>query len=239
MLSREMFNSAPMLILCLFAMAIVIIQPILCLKMAWKHGKELKIQTNNMKTCVKSSAMFAVVPTLPVLINYLVLLPALGKYFAWLRLSVMGNAAYETSMADLAATSLGFESMYADNIDVSAFATMMWVVTIAICGGAVFTLCFTKFYENKVRTATAKIGGSKMVGLFTTAMFVGMYSTLAASHLTNTAKPTGIVAFFVAAAVTVVCNKIGKTHKSLRQFTFTLSILAGMLSASLITLMMG
>ena len=107
MLREDIFNGLPMLVLCGIAMLIVIVQPLIFLRMSWKHGKELGINTRDMKGCVKSSAMFSVVPTLPILINYLILLPAFGKYFAWLRLSVMGNAAYETAVADMAATGLG------------------------------------------------------------------------------------------------------------------------------------
>ena len=112
----------------------------------------------------------------------------------------------------------------------------MFVVTIAILGGAIFTMLFTKFYEKKVRTVATKVGGGKMIGLITTAMFVGMYSTLAAPHVTNVEKPRGIAAFIVAVAVTVVCTHISKRCKGLKQFTFTLSILAGMASASIISL---
>lgn len=236
MLGKDIYNAAPMMILCGLAMIIVVIQPIVMMRMAWKRSKELGIQTQDLKSCVNSSIMFSIIPTLPVLINYLVLMPAFGKYFAWLRLSVMGNAAYETAVADMAATGLGFESIYAENIDLSTFSTMMFVVTIAIMGGAIFTMLFTKFYENKVRTAATKVGGGKMIGLITTAMFVGMYSTLAAPQLTNTQKPLGIIAFFVASAVTLLCTHLSKKCKGLRQFTFTLSILAGMASASIISL---
>lgn len=236
MLGKDIFNDTPMMLLCVLAMVIVVVQPLVMLRMAWKHGKETGIKTEDMKGCVTSSILFSIVPTLPVLINYLVLMPAFGKYFAWLRLSVMGNAAYETAVADMAATGLGFESIYADNIDLSTFNTMMWVVTLAIMGGAIFTMVFTKFYEKQVRTATRKLGGGKLIGLITTAMFVGMYSTLAAPHITNVEKPLGIVAFIVAAAVTVLCTHISKKVKPLKQFTFTLSILAGMASASIISL---
>ena len=236
MLGKDIYNAAPMMVLCVLAMVIVVVQPVVMLRMAWKHGKEMGIQTQDMKGCVNSSILFSIVPTLPVLINYLVLMPAFGKYFAWLRLSVMGNAAYETAVADMAATGLGFDSIYADNIDLPTFNTMMWVVTLAIMGGAIFTMVFTKFYEKRVRSAAAKVGGGKMLGLVTTAMFVGMYSTLAAPHVTNAEKPLGIVAFIVAAAVTLLCTQIAKKVKPLKQFTFTLSILAGMASASIISL---
>ena len=108
--------------------------------------------------------------------------------------------------------------------------------TLSLIHISIFTMVFTKFYEEKVRAAATKVGGGKMVGLITTAMFVGMYSTLAAPHVTNVEKPLGIVAFIVAAAVTVLCTHISKKVKALKQFTFTISILAGMASASIISL---
>ena len=40
----------------------------------------------------------------------------------------------------------------------------------------------------------------------------------------------------MAAAVTVLCTHISKKVKALKQFTFTISILAGMASASIISL---
>jgi hypothetical protein len=231
-----MFNSMPMLVMCAAAMLIVILQPLIFFKMSWKRARDLGILPENLRGVVKSSALFSIVPTLPLLINYLVLMPAFGKFFAWLRLSVMGNAAYETTIADMVASSLGFENIYAKGIDITTFVLMCFAVTIAIQGGALFTMCFTKFYEKKVRQATSKVGGGKMVGLVTTAMFVGMYSTIAARHLTNTARPLNLVAFLVSAAVTMVCTAVGKKAKWLKQFTFSLSIVAGMLSASVITL---
>lgn len=231
-----MFNNMPMFVMCAAAMLIVILQPLVFFKMSWKRARDLGILPENLKGVVKSSALFSIVPTLPLLINYLVLMPAFGKFFAWLRLSVMGNAAYETTVADMVASSLGFENIYAKGIDVATFVLMCFAVTIAIQGGALFTMCFTKFYEKKVRQATSKVGGGKMVGIVTTAMFVGMYSTIAARHLTNMARPLNLVAFLVSAAVTMACTAIGKKAKWLKQFTFSLSIVAGMLSASVITL---
>lgn len=236
MLKEEMFNGVPMFLLCAAAMAIVIIQPVIFWRIAWKRARELNITSANLHAVVRSSAMFSFVPTLPLLINYLVLMPAFGKFFAWLRLSVMGNAAYETTVADMVASSLGYADIYAKGIDVATFVLMCFAVSIAIQGGAFFTLFFTKFYEKKVRQATTKIGGGKMVGLVTTAMFVGMYSTIAARHLTDMKHPLKLIAFLISALVTIACTHVAKKAKWIKQFTFSLSIVVGMLSASIITL---
>lgn len=238
MLASDVYNDFPMAFLVGLAMLIVIVQPTINLVMGWKHGKEIGISEGKMKTCIKSSAVFAIVPTLPLLVSYLTLSPALGKYFAMLRLSVMGNAAYETAVADMAVTGLGYEDLYDPTIDVAGLSTMMWVVTLAILGGSLFCILFIKPWEKLSRTATTKVGGIKMIGLFTSVMLVGMYSTLAAPHVTNTAKPLGIVAFFVSVCVTILCTHLSKKVAGIRQFTFTISMIAGMLSASIISLLM-
>lgn len=238
MLRDDVFNSAPIAILCVLAMIIVIVQPLIFLKRYWKHGKDIGMKESSLQSVAKSSAIFAIVPTLPVLVNYIILIPAFGKYFSWLRLSIMGNAAYETTMADLAATALGYDGMYIEGMDVNTFVIMMFMVTFAIMGGAVLTLVLTKYYESAVHKATKKIGGGKMVGLLTTAMFVGLYSSLCARQITNASKPLNIVAFIVALIVTWICTKVSKKIPGLRQYTFSLSIIAGMLSASIISVLM-
>ena len=41
MLGKDVFNGIPMMILCVLAMIIVVIQPVLFLWLSWKHGKEM------------------------------------------------------------------------------------------------------------------------------------------------------------------------------------------------------
>ena len=45
MLGKDIYNAAPMMVLCVLAMVIVVVQPVVMLRMAWKHGKEMGIQT--------------------------------------------------------------------------------------------------------------------------------------------------------------------------------------------------
>lgn len=54
MLGKDIYNAAPMMILCMLAMLIVVVQPIIMLRIAWKRGKEMGIQTQDMKSCVNT-----------------------------------------------------------------------------------------------------------------------------------------------------------------------------------------
>ena len=66
----------------------------------------------------RSSAIFSIIPSLPIIVSYLLLVPALGRYFPWLRLSVVGSAVYETMVANMAAEAFGLESITAGEIPV-------------------------------------------------------------------------------------------------------------------------
>ena len=98
-------NSSLMAILCGITILIVLIQPVIFLTVAIRRGKELNMTKEEMKEAARSSAVFSIIPSLPIIVSYLILVPALGRYFPWLRLSVVGSAAYETMVANMAAES--------------------------------------------------------------------------------------------------------------------------------------
>lgn len=230
-------NSTTMAVLCAAVVLIVLIQPILFFPIAWKRGKELGITKEEMLATIKSSMIFSIVPSLPILVSYLVLLPALGKYFPWLRLSVVGSATYETMVADMAAKSMGYSSLFGVEFSSQAFISLMLVVSIGILGGNIFNLFFLKSYDKQVRTLKSKHGN--LVPLITGAMFMGMFGTFSAPYLTNFTQPLNLVAIIVAGVVAILCNKIAKKHAKLKEFSFAISLLAGMASAVLGNLVIG
>ncbi len=73
-------NSNIMLLLCSVTILVVLIQPIIFMKIAWKRGKNVGLTSDEMKTATKSSSIFAIIPSLPIIISYLMLVPALGKF---------------------------------------------------------------------------------------------------------------------------------------------------------------
>ena len=92
-----------MAVLCGLTILIVLLQPVIFMAAAFKRGKELNMTKEEMKEAARSSAIFSIIPSLPIIVSYLLLVPALGRYFPWLRLSVVGSAVYETMVANMAA----------------------------------------------------------------------------------------------------------------------------------------
>lgn len=228
-------NSTTMAILCGVTILIVLLQPILFIITAVKRGKELNMSTQEMKQAASSSAVFSVIPSLPIIVSYLLLVPALGRFFPWLRLSVVGSAVYETMVANMAAEAFGLESITAGPIPVEVFISIVFVVTIGILGGNIFNVFFLKSYDKKVESLKSK--NANLVPLITTAMFLGMYGTMAAPHLTNFKSLPAIAAILVAGATALILGKFTANHKKLKEFAFPISMIVGMLASCIVNVM--
>lgn len=229
-------NSAVMAVLCGITILIVLLQPVLFLITAVKRGKELNMTKDEMKEAARSSAVFSVIPSLPIIVSYLLLVPALGRFFPWLRLSVVGSAVYETMVANMAAEAFGLESITAGSIPVDVFISIVLVVTIGILGGNLFNVFFLKSYDKKVESLKSK--NANLVPVITTAMFLGMYGTMAAPHLTNFVNIPAVAAILVAGITALVLGKFTAGHKKLKEFAFPISMIVGMLASCIVNAML-
>ena len=232
----EAANSSVMAVLCGITILIVLLQPILFLAAAVKRGKELNMTKEEMKNAAVSSAVFSIIPSLPIIISYLILVPSLGRYFPWLRLSVVGSASYETMVANMAAEAFGLESIPVENIPLDVFVSIVFVVTIGILGGNIFNVFFLKTYDKKVE----KIKGENaaLVPMITTAMFLGLYGTMAAPHLTNFSSIPALSAILVAGIAALLLGKLSTKVKRLKEFSFALSMVIGMLASCVVNAML-
>ena len=231
----QLANSTTMAILCGITILIVLLQPVIFMIVAFKRGKELNMTDQEMKEAARSSAIFSIIPSLPIIVSYLLLVPSLGRYFPWLRLSVVGSAAYETMVANMAAEALGLESITVPDIPADTF-----VFNFVCCNNwnswrKYFQRFFLKAYDKKVESI--KNSNAKLVPIITTAMFLGLYGTMAAPHFTNIANIPAVAAILVAGITSIFVNKFAANHKKLKEFAFPLSMIVGMLGACVANLL--
>ena len=66
-------------------------------------------------------------------------------------------------------------------------------------------------------------------------MFLGMMATLSASYLVDVTNIPSVVTIVVSAGTMIGLNSLGKKHPALKEFAFSLSMIAGMASACLVT----
>lgn len=225
-------NGVPMLVLCTIVLLVVLAQPISMMIMAFKEGKKVGLSSDEMKKTVKSTAIFAIIPSMPVLASYLILVPTLGKYFPWLRLSVVGSVTYETTVAQQAAEAFGYSSIYDVDFPLEVFFSILLILTVCILGGNFFNLFFLKSYDQVVQKVLSK--NAKFVSIMTGAIFVAMYSVFATPTVLNVGKPVGIITFLVTGVVSVIIGKASETNPKLKEYAFSLSLLIGMVTACIV-----
>lgn len=144
-------NSPVMAVLCGLAILVVLVQAAIFFRMAWRRALELGFEKKDLMKVIKSSALFSVVPSLPIIISYMILMPVLGKFFAWLRLSVIGSASYETLAANMAVTSLGYDGLGSADFSPDVFGSLMWVVTLGVFLSSMSALLLKK-YDKKMQS---------------------------------------------------------------------------------------
>ena len=67
----KLANSPLMAVLCGLTILIVLQQPVIFMAAAFKRGKELNMTKEEMKEAARSSAIFSIIPSLPIIVSYL------------------------------------------------------------------------------------------------------------------------------------------------------------------------
>lgn len=147
-------NSGVLYALAAMVVLFVIAQSLFFMYKAWKHGKEIGIPVATMKQTVLSSALFSIAPAISILATVLALASALGYVLPWIRLSVIGNLAYETVAAEAALEALG-TSMANTNLSTMEFSTVAWAMTVGSC----FPLILLPFLCKRVHKMMHKVLG--------------------------------------------------------------------------------
>lgn len=146
----------------------------LTFRKAYKHGLEIGLTEEKLKSVIVSSAIYSIVPSVSIVVGLFSLATVIGVPWSWFRLSVVGAVAYEVTAADMAATGAGYESIAALNAagDTSIIGTLMFVMSIGIMGGMIGVLLFGKKIQTSVANARNKNGalGALLIGVMSMAI---------------------------------------------------------------------
>lgn len=205
--------------------AFIVAQSLFFIIKSWKHGKKIGIKKETLVSTVTSSILFSVAPAISILATVIVLANALGLVLPWIRLTVIGNLAYETVAAETALSNLG-GSLNQEITDKIQFSTVTWAMTI----GSTFPLMFLPLVCKKLQM---KIGGainkseksSKLGDVVSAAAFIGIISAFIARALAGTNKndPTtnaGVMSLTVLIVAVVAMLVLSKLCAKFRENAF-------------------
>jgi hypothetical protein len=216
--------------LCLIPILGVLVQAALYMRLAIRRMRELNMG-GMVKKVVVNITVFSIIPSLPIVIAMAALMVTLGYYLPWLRLSVIGSAMYETMCADMTLKGLGFAGLgVASNFPVSAFVSIVFVMTCVSLSWPICNLVGLRFYDRKLKQAEQKGGFIKRL---TAAMFIGLMCYFAVPKFFDFTNVTGIVTSIFAGGSVLLYDWIAKKTKTqvLSDFAFPLAMLTGMAAA--------
>jgi len=177
-------NSSPLFLVSGIIILFVALMSIFFLIRAYKAGIAIGMDKTKLKRAITSSATFSLLPSISILLGVIALSGTLGLPLPWLRLSVVGALHYETSVADIAARSIGLSGLNAEEMTAQAFTTIALLMTIGIIWGVVLTALFGKSYSKKImRSSSGKKGGRSFGDSAMTAMFIGLITAYTGSYI--------------------------------------------------------
>ncbi len=230
-------NGSLMFMMCALVIGAVLLYSLFLMRKAWRRGKEIGMTTETMKKVVINSSLVSIVPTLPVIISLFVLMKGLGRYFAWLRLSVIGAVSYETMVATQVAESYGLASIADPLFTGDVFISAMWAMTLSISAGIIFCIFFMGPIDRKFKLETSS-GKSKNMNRYLASLFPALMTTFIVPIVFNTADSNGIIALIasciIALLLAVISKKSGK--KVFSEFALPLGLLGGMAAVIIINM---
>lgn len=189
------FKESPLMYgLAAMVIGFIIIQSLYFLVKSWKHGRKIGISKETLLNTVTSSALFTVAPAISILVTVLALAGALGMVLPWIRLSIIGNLAYETVAAENALSAMG-GSLSSEVTDLTQFSTVSWAMCIGACSPLLILPLVCKKLQTKIGGAVNKNEKTAALGdVLAAAAFIGIISAFLARAINGcTTKATTVI----------------------------------------------
>lgn len=158
----------------------VVIESVFFIVKAWKRARELGISKEKLKNTVFSSMMFTIAPAISILTTVIVLASALGIVLPWIRLSVIGNLAYETVASSTMLDVMG-SSLSTPITDPKQFGAVAWVMTLGTSFALVLLPIVCKRVQKRIGDVVNKNEKTSRLGdILSAAAFIGIIAAFVA-----------------------------------------------------------
>ena len=217
-------NFLPLYILGAILISYVLFESVVIYRKAYQRGLELGMTKTQLNETTRSSAIFSIVPSLPILIGLVTMIPLFGNVvIPWIRLSVIGSVSYETYAASQIKLAAGVSSL-TENLQV--YSTAIWTMTLSILSGMIILIFFYKQYTNKLEAIKQK--NQRWSELLIAALFMGLVGTIGAQQITMGGY--NAMALFISIAIMAVLALISRKLKWMEEFALPVSMLGTLIA---------
>ena len=144
-----------------------------------KRAKAIGMDMAKIKKAITSSAVFSIVPSIPIVVGIGIMMTGLGLAIPWIRLTVIGALQYELIAYDQANQALAGSGVSQEVI----VATAVVVMTLSILSGPLFNAIFYKKYQGKLASLQEK--NSRLTNTITGALLGGLLAGMLSSIMVN------------------------------------------------------
>ena len=242
---QDTINSTFMYILGGIVAAFVLIQSAVFMIRAYSQGLKMGIDKKKLNGAIKSSAIFSIVPSIPIVIGVFTLMKSIGVPMSWIRLSVVGAVTYELPAAAQAATAMGMTGLDDPNFTMSIFSGVVLTMSIGILAGLIMCVVngvkIVQKRMDKMQNVDKKWGemfvGALFMGLV--AAFCGYIITPPVVGMFRGTTPvyegvTSILVLLTSAALMLLLTTLAKKVKKLKwveQFALPVAMVLAMVLA--------
>jgi len=218
--------------LCSVLIGAVMVQTGVFMRKGWKEALSLGVPKEQLWRTVRASVSVSILPTIPVILILVIMLPIMGFPVPWLRLTIIGSAGYEMMAASLGVAAAG-QAFKPGAFTKEAFASALWVMTV---GGSVATLValcilkpITSAYDKFKATNT------KAIALLGVCCLTGVLGAACAQYGTKSTKSAvvAVISAICAFAMISIAKRVPRL-KWLTDFNMALSMIVGMIAAVMI-----
>ncbi len=224
-------NSSSLFVMVIIVILFVMLQAAFFLVKAYREGLRIGMSREKLNNAIKSSVIFSIVPSLPIILSLMAMIPVLGIPFPWLRLSVIGSAPYELMAADIGAKSMGVSGLGASGYTDKVFANSMWVMTFGIIWSLVLTILFLKKLQKGMNNMRKK--DSKWLEIMISALYFGMLCVFIGDPVVK--GGVALYTLLASAAIMALMGLLIKKFKAqwLNNFALSISMIGAMALAIL------
>lgn len=186
--------------------ALVLLMSLFFLRKSIRRAKEIGMDMAVVKETMRNSAIFSIVPSIPIVIGIGIMMQYLGLAISWIRLEVIGALQYEIIAMNQVFTP-------GEVATASAVATALVIMTVSILSGPLFNALFYKRYQKRLASLQSK--NAKLMDGLTGALLGGLFSGILSAMLMagfftfgspTIAKDTGVATYGEVTVITFLSS---------------------------------
>lgn len=229
---KEIASSPLLYILVIIGLIYIVVFSLIYLVRAFKRCLSLGFDKKAVTGVMKGSAVYAIVPSIAIVIGFFSLAAIFGIPWPWWRLSVIGSVMYELMAADMASGAMGYAdmtSMLGANSP-NVLGAVMFLMSVGMLGGFLVLLPFGKKMctglmhasQNKKSTWGTVLNSTFMLSLMAVMMPLMIFT-----------DKVQAATFGTSMAITFVLGAIMKKTKAkwLGNFVMAIAMIGAMISS--------